>query len=232
MRKMSFHLVNRKPRELARSNGKEENSRHLLRHRTSSEGPNLSSEARSIGGIKFVSKASDTAVMLLSYDEIPEWYQENPYIRRGYRPVSCSTLTCLWSWTYLHNESMNIYSHLVPSVAVIVGGPVMYCLFNQQYPLAPSVDHIILVFFLLSLIACFGLSVGYHTLISHSNYVAGWAVRCDYVGILILTMGDFVSGIRMSFFCEPTLRNIYWAMVSRKASTTSPTVRYSFEEKG
>ena len=41
-----------------------------------------------------------------------------------------------------------------------------------------------------------------------------WA-RIDYVGIIILMLGDFVSGIYMAFYCEPILQNTYWTMVRR-----------------
>ena len=45
-----------------------------------------------------------------------------------------------------------------------------------------------------------------------------WA-RIDYIGIIILMLGDFVSGIYMTFYCEPILQNTYWTMVRRKPNS-------------
>ena len=150
---------------------------------------------------------------LLSYDEILPWRQDNPHIRHGYRPLSKSAAKCITSWSYLHNETMNIYSHLLPAIFLIIVGSVAYRDFVERYPLAAPSDLAVFAFWLLSALVCFVLSTGYHTLENHSEKVCIYALRCDYVGILTLTLGDFVSGIRMGFFCEPKLRIIYWTMV-------------------
>lgn len=48
---------------------------------------------------------------------------------------------------------------------------------------------------------------------NHSMRVSDLWLRLDFVGIIILTLGDFVSGIYMVFYCEPTLQKVYWTMV-------------------
>jgi adiponectin receptor len=48
---------------------------------------------------------------------------------------------------------------------------------------------------------------------NHSIHVSNLWLRLDFVGIIVLTLGDFVSGIYMVFYCEPTLQKIYWTMV-------------------
>lgn len=47
--------------------------------------------------------------MLLSYDEIPEWHQDNDHILHGYRPESGPVKACFASWLYHHNETVNIF---------------------------------------------------------------------------------------------------------------------------
>ena len=56
-------------------------------------------------------------------------------------------------------------------------------------------------------------SASYHTLMNHSEAVSNLWLRLDHVGIVMLTLGDLVSGIHMAFYCEPALRNAYWATV-------------------
>ena len=59
--------------------------------------------------------------VLLSFDELPEWHQDNEYIWHGYRPISGSAQVSFSSWSYLHNESVNIYSHLIPGITFLLG---------------------------------------------------------------------------------------------------------------
>ncbi|KHN96311.1 uncharacterized protein MAM_05897 [Metarhizium album ARSEF 1941] len=53
---------------------------------------------------------------LLSISQIPEWHSENPYIHGGSPPVCAAIAPCVGSWCYLHNQSFNIYTHLIPAI--------------------------------------------------------------------------------------------------------------------
>ncbi len=150
---------------------------------------------------------------LLSYDEIPRWYQDNDCIRHGYRPVMNDTRACFGSWTYLHNETANIYSHLFPAVLALVSQSILYQSFWWHYPQATTRDYLIVAFHLGSRSICFGLSAFYHTLMNHSAEFSDIWARIDYTGIIVLVLGDFVSGIYVAFYCEPILQNTYWTMV-------------------
>ena len=50
---------------------------------------------------------------LLKFDELPPWQQDNHYILTKYRAESNSYFKCFQSLLYLHNESVNIHSHLL-----------------------------------------------------------------------------------------------------------------------
>jgi adiponectin receptor len=152
---------------------------------------------------------------LLSYDQIPEWHQDNDLIRHGYRPESNSTRVCFASWLYLHNETINIFSHLIPATLFLAAEGLIYQCFQARYPQATIGDRLVFSFFLLTAATCLGMSATYHTLMNHSDYVSHLWLRLDFVGIVILTLGDFVSGIYMVFYCEPILQRVYWTMVSR-----------------
>src|SRR5437588_9882969 len=39
-------------------------------------------------------------------------------------------------------------------------------------------------------------------------------LQLDFVGVVILTLGGFVSGIYVGFYCDPALQKLYWSMVS------------------
>lgn len=47
------------------------------------------------------------------FEDLPEWMQSDPYIRQGYRQQLSSFKKCYESLFYLHNETVNIWSHLI-----------------------------------------------------------------------------------------------------------------------
>ena len=152
---------------------------------------------------------------LLSFSEIPPWHQDNEHIRHGYRRTTGSARLCLASWSprQLHNESLNIYTHLMPALVFL------YLLFTfpsylqTHYPQVTSADQWVFGIFLGSAAVCFGLSAGFHTLLCHSERVGRLWLMLDYAGIVVLTLGDFVSGVYVGFWCEKEFRWAYWGMV-------------------
>ncbi|KAL1959023.1 hypothetical protein VTO42DRAFT_3264 [Malbranchea cinnamomea] len=48
---------------------------------------------------------------------------------------------------------------------------------------------------------------------NHSARVFKRWLMYDYMGIVTLILGDFVSGIYFGFYCEPPLRRMYWLMI-------------------
>ena len=51
--------------------------------------------------------------LLLKWSDLPSWQQDNHYILGDYRPASNSYLGSFQSLFYLHNESVNIHTHLL-----------------------------------------------------------------------------------------------------------------------
>lgn len=171
-------------------------------------------------------KAETGKRILLSWNDIPEWYRDNEYIRHGYRPVSGSTRTSWASWLYMHNETLNIYTHLLPAVFFL--GCEWYLLryLHSKYENMTSTEDFIFTFFLLTAAVCLGLSTTYHTLLNHSPHAEIFWLRLDFSGIVLLTTGDFVSGVYMAFYCESVLRRVYWTMVRYPPPTTIGTNLY------
>lgn len=156
--------------------------------------------------------------LLLRHEQVPAWYHHNIYILGAYRPVLGSFARCLYSLTYVHNETVNIYTHLIPAVVALVGNYALAAYFSSRYPLASWQDQLVFHIFLTTSVVCFGISSGYHTFQCHSaRYYALW-IRADYVAIVLQILGSFISGIYVSFYCEPVLQQTYWLMVSLSSS--------------
>lgn len=165
----------------------------------------------------------ENGAILLSFDEVPEWYQDSNYIRHGYRPVSGSAKVSFNSWMFMHNETINIYSHLLPAVAFVLGEWYLLQHLHDHYPAITTTDYAVFFIYLLTAAICLGLSTIYHTMINHSLRLHTTWLRMDFVGIVFLTVGVFISGVEMTFWCQPLERNIYWGMVGASSRRKSET---------
>lgn len=150
---------------------------------------------------------------LLHFRELPSWFDANPFILSGYRPESQSWLRCFGSWFYCHNETGNIFSHLIPAVIMALGAAAG--LLGTDH--LDTFDSKILAIHLATAILCLAVSALYHTGLNHSEPVAHQWLQFDYGGILALILGNFVSGLHFGFYCTPTLKLLYWTLVGTLA---------------
>lgn len=176
--------------------------------------PAVNKERRtnSVGTSSVISKAPRS--LLLSVDEMPKWFQRssNPWIIEGYRPISGSVSVSFGSWLYIHNESVNIYSHIIPAISFLLGERYVH-----QYLASRSSgvgDSVAFSVFMLAAVACLSLSATYHTLMNHSQKVERVCLRLDMLGVVVFILGDLVLGIYLIFWCELLQRNMYWFIVS------------------
>ncbi|KAL1980295.1 hypothetical protein VTN96DRAFT_4383 [Rasamsonia emersonii] len=152
--------------------------------------------------------------VLLALEEVPKWYDVNPFILGGYRHETNSLLGCLQSWTYLHNESGNIYSHLIPAIAAVFGHRFLYQYLRNEYANLHEKDWRVISLQLWTVLVCLSTSTLYHTMTNHSPRVAHKCLLYDYMGIITVMLGNFISGIYFGFYCEPRLRLTYWTLIS------------------
>jgi len=59
----------------------------------------------------------------------------------NYAPVS------LASWLYLHNETVNIYSYLLPTILFLIAEGLMYQYLYVRYPNAGTSDYVVFALF-------------------------------------------------------------------------------------
>ncbi|KAI9871631.1 MAG: hypothetical protein M1830_002665 [Pleopsidium flavum] len=147
------------------------------------------------------------------WDDVHTWQQDNHYIHSGYRPASNSYAKSFASLGYLHNESVNIYTHLLGAVAFTLSGIVFHRVLGSRYASASRADILAFGCFFLGATMCLSMSATYHTISNHSPRVNTIGNKLDYVGIVFLITGSFVPSIYYGFYCERGLQNIYWAMV-------------------
>ena len=140
---------------------------------------------------------------LLRFDELPSWRQDNAYILTSYLPISGSIYKSLLSiFNQVHNETVNIHTHLTPSVVFLI-----LPFLHSVLPLPPFVP------FYLGAASCLLISSIYHAVSNVSFNVNRLGNQIDYLGILALITGSFIPSIYFGFRCHPKLQWTYWVMI-------------------
>ncbi len=152
------------------------------------------------------------------WEEIPSWQQDNEYILSGYRQATGSLKRCFQSLGYIHNETVNIYSHIIGAAIFLTAPVYTYRALYLRYPLADQADIFVFSTFFYGVSTCFILSAIYHIISNHSPRVQKFGNQLDYLGIVILMWGSTIPSIYYGFYCDPRLQKIYWANVSTLAT--------------
>ncbi|RLV94385.1 ADIPOR-like receptor IZH2 [Spathaspora sp. JA1] len=135
------------------------------------------------------------------YHELDDWQKDNHFIRSGYVKETSSYRECFKSLTYLHNESVNIYSHLIPSS--IVFWAVLYYI-NYQLTMYDNYlgvwEKLNFLQFASACTFCLFMSSAFHTIKAHSHKVSKFGNQLDYFGIVILISCSLISIILFAFY--------------------------------
>ncbi|KAL9489364.1 hypothetical protein ACSS6W_001641 [Trichoderma asperelloides] len=164
-------------------------------------------------------KASKTRTVTLQ--EIAEWQFDNKYILRGYRPEKADYLEVFTSLTFLHNETCNVYTHLVGALLLPLIAPVfLRLLTDPRFLNVSSMDYAMFNVYFWCAEICLVLSALYHLLQPHSHRVEMFWHGMDLLGIVIVTIGTFSSGIYYVFFCEASLQKLHWTIILTTGTIT------------
>jgi adiponectin receptor len=161
---------------------------------------------------------------LLRWNDLPNWRQDNEYLLSGYRPSSGSFRKSLNSLQHIHNETVNIYSHLLGAALLATLSVCVYVEIRSHHIAIQVGDVLVFAAFFLGVVLCFSFSGLFHILSNHSKEVAAFWNQLDYLGIVILMWGSTVPSIYYGFYCDPNLQRLYWAVVSVFAVACAATI--------
>ncbi|KAL0633769.1 hypothetical protein Q9L58_007308 [Maublancomyces gigas] len=130
------------------------------------------------------------------------------------RPASSSFRKSFASLHYLHNETVNIYSHLLGAISFALIGIYIHQVLPPRYASSTRADILAFGTFFVSAAICLGMSATYHTISNHSHAVAKFGNKLDYLGIVVLIMGSFIPSVYYGFWCHRKLTLTYWSMIS------------------
>lgn len=163
------------------------------------------------------------------HDECPDGFVLNCHASPPYRKANNSVQQCFHSWTYLHNESVNIYSHVLGALLFLA---LTGCVFNVvdwdvgvaipwRYQAATAFDLVVCTTYLVGVTVCFLLSMGFHTLMAHSEAVYLLGMKLDIQGVLVLMWGATIPLVYYVFPCDLGIKLGYWALFTGLAGLCS-----------
>ncbi|KAI8808778.1 hemolysin-III related-domain-containing protein [Cladochytrium replicatum] len=159
--------------------------------------------------------AYDAAVQSLTctFRELPNWCHDNTFIVTGYRHIQHSYKGCVDSLFYIHNETGNVYTHLVGAVAFMALFFVTFLAFTPDMETTQWSDYLVISVFLGGAVACLMLSTLFHLFQCHSLSVCKAWNKADYIGIVVLIVSSFVPAIYYGFLCNPVLQIAYLTFI-------------------
>ncbi|CAO3576269.1 unnamed protein product [Absidia cylindrospora] len=122
----------------------------------------------------------------------------------------------------LHNETLNIHSHLIGFIFFLVLSIYMV---NYQFPEASTGDRAVFVTFCLAALNCLFCSSIYHTFICHSRHtIKSFTATLDYIGIAFLITASVLVTEHFGFYCQPEagLRYMVFTGLMGSVGTISP----------
>jgi adiponectin receptor len=155
------------------------------------------------------------------WQDLPHWMQDNHFVHSGYRAQSNSYAKSAASIGYLHNESVNIWTHLIGAVMAAAAASTLFLAIRPRFQAATTEDTLVFSCYFLGAVICLGMSATYHTIANHSPNVAKFGNRLDYLGIVFLIWGSFIPSIYYGFGADPHLIKVYWTMVRLDSTAIS-----------
>ncbi|KAG6817481.1 hypothetical protein H0H87_008106 [Tephrocybe sp. NHM501043] len=151
-------------------------------------------------------KRSLQGVRLLQYSDLPQQWQNNPFVTHGYRFIPLEKWPLiLMSIFAFHNETLNIHTHLIP---FFVWGLNSVPFFNPN-AIIDTPERLFMCFALL----CLFSSAVWHTMSGCADGKSmDLCARIDYVGIGWLISASVGTVVFYGYTCHPTFGQTFLSL--------------------
>ncbi len=141
---------------------------------------------------------------VVKFENSHEWLRDNVFIRTGYRKNCCNIKHILKSCCEINNEVLNIWTHLIGTIMVIILSLLLPNLIKVKcLSYAPAY----IVYFVIFKVLL--LSTLFHLFSSHSERVFFFLQKCDHFGILLSISISSVCFYYYGFYEYPFYFYIY-----------------------
>ncbi|KAJ3503231.1 hypothetical protein NLJ89_g8525 [Agrocybe chaxingu] len=140
---------------------------------------------------------------LINYSDLPQQWRNNPFVTYGYRFIPLERWPLIvMSLFALHNETLNIHTHLIPFLFWAVN---LIPLFNDTY--ASDAAELLFMSFALLCLLCSAL---WHTMSGCADHRSmELCARVDYVGIGWLISASVATIVHYGFQCHPHIGHAF-----------------------
>ena len=152
---------------------------------------------------------------LVEYNELPEWYKNNEYIITGYRKPDNNIKNCLTSMFHIHNETFNIWSHLLGGIIFLI---LIGITFLENLNIT---NKLILTGYCLFIMFALFASASYHTFMHHSHEIQTKCILIDYQGVVFIIFASSSILIYNTFHQYIMLLIIYISIIAFVSSLIS-----------
>lgn len=168
--------------------------------------------------------------LLCEYHQLPEWQKDNDFILGGYVRETKSFWHCVDTLCFLNNESLNIFSHLLPGtiIPLLMAIFIPYLLVHEnfisyippwlihlpKFTTTEASDYNIFFLFFMGFTICLSCSATFHMLKVHSEKVASMGSCLDYAGILWLIASSLIGIIHYAFIDHQVMKNAFVGITS------------------
>ena len=147
---------------------------------------------------------------LIKRTDVPDWYIKNPYVKSGYRPSSTAPFAFFSAFEW-HNDTLNIYSHLIPGIIWLYSG--ISCLTEEYYIRANPLIQTVILFSYFS-----GAFMGFASAYAHTFHIvdrrwASFSWKVDYAGIIAVNLSHQILD-SLILFKNPTMVLMLECMVA------------------
>lgn len=133
----------------------------------------------------------------VNYDQLPQYMKDNDFIRTSYRPLMNSYLLAFSSVFRLHNETVNIWSHIIASLiysAIFIRSTI----YRQSY--YSLIDYLMINSYCLINMITFTNSSFFHILNCLDKEIFDFWCKLDYFGIALLISSSIITWVYYAFY--------------------------------
>ncbi|GMM49126.1 Izh3 protein [Starmerella bacillaris] len=150
-------------------------------------------------------------VRRLNIEELPVPWRENPHIIKGYRFCGSST-ECWHSIMSFHNETTNIWTHLIGAL-LFVGLGVFHLPTTHAWQNGSWIDRLPMLVFIACAIQCLLCSVIWHSFCHISHLHTKRRMVCfDYTGIVLCIAASILTTEYTILKCHPVAQIFYMSI--------------------
>ena len=129
----------------------------------------------------------------VKFSEAPPWCRSNENICSGYRPAPKTFKDCFLSIFRIHNETVNIWSHLIPGVTCLLAiAHLLMCSDGNDCGLQTE-KRFGIIYALVGSMTGFTTSSVAHVLFCKSEEVFRNALQADLIGVVLQILGHGLS---------------------------------------